>query len=66
MSFPSGSTDQESACQCRRLKRQTLDPWDRKTPLEKGLATHSNILARRTPWTGEPDGLQSIELQSQT
>jgi len=31
-------------------------------PLEEGMATHSSILARRTPWTEEPDGLQSIEL----
>ena len=28
-------------------------------PLEKGLATHSSILAWKTPWTEEPGGLQS-------
>ena len=27
-------------------------------PLEKGLATHSNILAWRIPWSEEPGGLQ--------
>ena len=27
--------------------------------LEKGLATHSSILARKIPWTEEPSGLQS-------
>ena len=27
-------------------------------PLEKGMATHSSILAWRIPWTEEPDGLQ--------
>ena len=27
--------------------------------LEKGLATHSSILAWRIPWTEEPGGLQS-------
>ena len=32
-------------------------------PLEKGMATHSNILAWRIPWTGEPGGLQSMGLQ---
>ena len=32
-------------------------------PLEKEVATHSSILARRIPWTEEPGGLQSIELQ---
>ena len=35
-------------------------------PLEKGMATHSNILAWRIPWTEEPGGLQSTGLQSQT
>ena len=29
-------------------------------PLEKGVATHSGILARRVPWTEEPGGLQSL------
>ena len=27
------------------------------------MATHSSILAWRIPWTDEPGGLQSIELQ---
>ena len=26
-------------------------------PLEKGMATHSSILAWRIPWTEEPGGL---------
>ena len=26
-------------------------------PLEKGMATHSSILAERIPWTEEPGGL---------
>ena len=26
-------------------------------PLEKGLATHSSILAWKIPWSEEPDGL---------
>jgi len=29
-----------------------------KDPPEKGLATHSSILAWRIPWTEEPGGLQ--------
>ena len=32
-------------------------------PLEKGMATHSSILAWRIPWTEEPDRLQSMESQ---
>ena len=31
--------------------------------VEKGMATHSSILASETPWTGEPGGLQSTGLQ---
>ena len=29
-------------------------------PLEKGMATHSSILAWRIPWTEEPGGLYSL------
>ena len=29
----------------------------REDPLEKGMATHSSILAWRIPWTEEADGL---------
>ena len=29
-------------------------------PLERGMATHSSILAWKIPWTEEPDGLQSM------
>ena len=32
-------------------------------PLEKGMATHSSILAWRIPWTEEPYGLQSMGSQ---
>ena len=32
-------------------------------PLEKGMATHSSILAWRIPWTEEPGGLQSMGSQ---
>ena len=35
-------------------------------PLEEGMATHSSILAWRSPWTEEPGGLQSMGSQSQT
>ena len=31
--------------------------------LEKGMATHSSILAWRIPWTEEPSGLQFMGLQ---
>ena len=32
-------------------------------PLEKEMATHSSILARKIPWTEEPGRLQPIGLQ---
>ena len=32
-------------------------------PLEKGMATHSNILTWENPWREEPGGLQSMRLQ---
>ena len=32
-------------------------------PLEEEMATHSNILAWKIPWTEEPGGLQSTESQ---
>ena len=35
--------------------------WE--VPLEEGMATHSNILAWRIPWTEKPAGLQSMRPQ---
>ena len=32
-------------------------------PMEKGMATHSGILAWRIPWTEEPGGIQSMGSQ---
>ena len=32
----------------------------REDPLEKGMATHSSILAWSIPWTVEPGELQSM------
>ena len=37
-----------------------------KDPLEKGMATHSSILAWRIPWTEEARGLWSMGSKSQT
>jgi len=42
---------------------QSVGPED---SLEKGMATHSIIIAWRIPWTEEPGGLESMGLQSQT
>ena len=32
-------------------------------PLQKGVVTHSSILAWKIPWTEEPGGLQSMGSQ---
>ena len=63
--FPGGASGEESACQCRRGKRQVGSlGWEE--PLKKGMVTHSHILAWRIPWTEERSGLWSIGSQRQT
>ena len=46
---------------------ETLETWvlslGWEDPLEKSMATHSSVLAWRTPWTEEPGGLQSMGSQ---
>ena len=46
---------------------QMLKNWvqslGQEDPLEKGMATHSSILAWRMPWTEGPDRPQSMGLQ---
>ena len=37
----------------------------REDPLENVMETHSSVLAWEIPWTEEPGGLQSTQLQSQ-
>ena len=54
--FPGGASGKEPTSQCRRPKRHKFD-LSCKDPLEKEMATHSNILAWRIPWTEEPGGL---------
>ena len=41
---------------------QETQVWSlgQKDPLEKAVATHSNILAWETPWTEEPGGVQFL------
>ena len=53
---PGGSAGKESACNAEDLG---LIPG-LEDPLEKGMATHSSLLAWRFPWKEEPGGLQSM------
>ena len=44
--------------------QETLVPFlAQEDPLEKGMATHSSILAWSISWKEEPGGLQSMGLQ---
>ena len=44
-------------------KRQGFNPWVRKIPWRRGMATHSSILAWRIPWTEEPGEIWSTGWQ---
>ena len=58
-SFSDGSEGKEPTYNGGDLVRPLA--WE--DPLEKGMATHSSILAWRNPGTEEPGGLQSLGLQ---
>ena len=57
--FLCGSDDKESTCNTGDLG---LVPGSGRS-LEKGMATHSSILALKITWTGEPGRLQALGLQ---
>ena len=60
--YPGGSDSKESAC--RFWRQETwVSSLGQEDPLEKGMATHSSILACRIPWTEDPGGLQSVGSQ---
>ena len=42
------------------MQETQVQSLGREFPLERGRATHSNILAWRIPWTEEPGDLQSM------
>ena len=48
------------------MQKTWVQSLGQEDPMEKGMATHSNILAWRAPWTEEPGGLQSMGLQRVT
>ena len=45
------------------MQETQIQSLGQEDPLEKGMATHSSILAWRIPWTEEPSGLQSMGSQ---
>ena len=47
----------------RAMQESWVRSLGQEDPLEKGMTTHSNILAWRVPWTEETGGLQSMGSQ---
>ena len=45
------------------MQETQVQSLGQEEPLEKGMATHSSILAWRIPWTEEPGWLQSMGSQ---
>ena len=45
------------------VQEKQVRPLGQEDPLEKGMATHSSILASEITWTEEPLGLQSMGSQ---
>ena len=39
------------------MQKTQVQSQDQEDPLERGMATHSSILAWEMPWTEEPGGL---------
>ena len=56
MGFPGGSDDEQICLQMWETQVQALG-WE--DPLEKGMATHSSVLAWTITWTEEPSELSS-------
>ena len=46
------------------MQETQVQSLSQEDPLEKQMATHSNVLAWRIPWTEGPDRLQSMGSQS--
>ena len=42
------------------IQETRIQSLDGEDPLEKGMAIHSSIFARRIPWTEEPGRLRSM------
>ena len=49
-------------CVFSSMQKTQVQSLGQEDPLEKGMATHSSILAWRISWTEEPGGLQAKQL----
>ena len=68
--IPSLGRDCDEAYRVAQMMKNLLTLWEtwvqflgQEDRLEKGMTTHSSILAWRIPWTEEIGRLQSMELQ---
>ena len=62
MGFPGDSAIKNSPAM-QEMQETQVQSLGQEDPLEEEMATHSSMLPRKAPWTDEPGGLQSIELQ---
>ena len=58
MDFTDGASDKELPGNAGGVRDADLVPGSGRC-LEKEMATHSSILAWKTPWTEKPGGVQS-------
>ena len=61
MGFPAGSDGEKNLPAIQETQVRSLG---QEIPVEKGITTHSSILAWRTPWREEPGRLQSMGSQT--
>ena len=61
LGLPGGSAVKNSPAM-QEMQETQVQSLGQEDPLEKGMATHSSILAWEIPWTEEHGGLQSIAL----
>ena len=62
MGLPSGPVVKKNL---REMQEMGVQSQGLEDPQEKEMATHSTVLAWKTPWTEEPGRLPSMESQEQ-
>ena len=61
-SKPTASLVAQTVKNLPAMQKTWVQSLGQEDPLEKGMATHSSVLAWRIPWTEEPGGLSSMGL----
>ena len=47
----------------QKMQETHIQSLGKEDPLEEEMTTHYSILSQKIPWTEEPGGLRSIDLQ---